>query len=226
MDSCAICGGSGFVAHDVLWPGLIAEWRLSPEEAAYINRQQGLCCAACGGNLRSIALAQAICQFWGVAPPLADMAKRGPPQTRILEINPAGTLTPVLSGFPQHRLVCFPEVDMQALPFADGAFDLVVHSDTLEHVEDPVRGLRECRRVLAQQGACIFTVPIVVGRLTGNRAGRPPSYHGQADLAAGDQLVHTEFGADAWTACVRAGFRRVAMAVERFPDAMAIVADF
>jgi len=226
MGSCAICGGSGLVSHDVLWPGLIAEWRLSPDEAAYINRQQGACCAACGGNLRSIALARAICQHWAAPPPLADVLKRGPPQTRILEINPAGTLTPLLSGFPQHRLVSFPEVDMRALPFADSAFDLVVHSDTLEHVKDPLLGLRECRRVLAPRGACIFTVPVVVGRLTADRAGRPPSYHGQPGLAAPDQLVHTEFGADAWTVCARAGFRRVAMAVERFPEAVAIIADF
>ena len=49
---------------------------------------------------------------------------------------------------------------------ASGTYDLVVHSDTLEHVPDPVRALQECRRVLRPLGACCFTVPIVVGRLT------------------------------------------------------------
>ena len=49
--------------------------------------------------------------------------------------------------------------DMQALPHADGAFDLVVHSDTLEHVPDPVRGLAECRRVLKPRGLLILETP-------------------------------------------------------------------
>src|SRR5208282_3830755 len=42
---------------------------------------------------------------------------------------------------------------------------LVIHSDTLEHVERPVRALEECRRVLAPGGRVCFTVPIIVGRL-------------------------------------------------------------
>ena len=40
----------------------------------------------------------------------------------------------------------FPAVDMHALPFHGKAFDLIIHSDTLEHVERPVRALEECRR--------------------------------------------------------------------------------
>ena len=38
---CAICGGNDFEDRAVLWPLLIAEWGLSLDEAAYIDRQQG-----------------------------------------------------------------------------------------------------------------------------------------------------------------------------------------
>jgi 2-polyprenyl-3-methyl-5-hydroxy-6-metoxy-1,4-benzoquinol methylase len=42
-----------------------------------------------------------------------------------------------------HQLVRYPEYDMTNLGFESGIFDLVIHSDTLEHVPNPERGL--CR---------------------------------------------------------------------------------
>jgi SAM-dependent methyltransferase len=112
---------------------------------------------------------------------------------------------------------------MQHLPHAEGTFDLVVHSDTLEHVPDPVRGLAECRRVLKDGGACVFTVPIVVGRLTRSRTGLPPSYHGDPDDGSG-YLVHTEFGADAWTWPLAAGFADCRIVSLEHPAAHALIA--
>jgi len=41
--------------------------------------------------------------------------------------------------------------------------DLIVHSDTLEHVDDPVAALTECRRIATPSGACCFTIPIIAG---------------------------------------------------------------
>jgi hypothetical protein len=38
---CPVCGGDRFVSESVLWPELIAQWELSPNEVAYINLQQG-----------------------------------------------------------------------------------------------------------------------------------------------------------------------------------------
>lgn len=55
---------------------------------------------------------------------------------------------------------------MRSLPFADASFDIVLHSDTLEHVGHPVLALHGCRRVLAPTGRLCFTAPIVVGRLS------------------------------------------------------------
>ncbi len=47
-----------------------------------------------------------------------------------------------------------------ALPFADGAFDMVVCSEMLEHVTAPASVLAELRRVCSPNGRVILTVPI------------------------------------------------------------------
>lgn len=87
---------------------------------------------------------------------------------------------------------------MQALPLEADSFDLILHSDTLEHVPQPLLALAECQRVLRPGGTLCFTIPIIVGRLSRSRAGLPPSYHGGSTTGAVDFMVHTEFGADAW----------------------------
>jgi ubiquinone/menaquinone biosynthesis C-methylase UbiE len=46
----------------------------------------------------------------------------------------------------------FAQADGQALPFADGAFDLVLSHAVIEHVADAPRYLRECARVLGKGG--------------------------------------------------------------------------
>jgi ubiquinone/menaquinone biosynthesis C-methylase UbiE len=118
----------------------------------------------------------------------------------------------------------YPTVDMLEMPFRDGSFDLVLHSDTLEHVPNPIRGLAECKRVLRAGGACCFTVPIVVGRLTRSRQELPPSYHGSPNARLADYIVHTEYGADAWRHAMEAGFAEVRLIQAEFPAALAIVA--
>jgi SAM-dependent methyltransferase len=47
----------------------------------------------------------------------------------------------------------------EPLPFADGAFDLAVVLDVLEHVADDGAALRELARVLAPGGRLLVTVP-------------------------------------------------------------------
>lgn len=46
--------------------------------------------------------------------------------------------------------------DAQALPFADGEFDVVSNMDFLEHVEDPQAIVKECARVLKPGGIFFF----------------------------------------------------------------------
>jgi SAM-dependent methyltransferase len=108
------------------------------------------------------------------------------------------------------------------MPYPDESFDLVVHSDTLEHVLDPFRALSECRRVLRPTGALCFTVPVIVGRLTRSCTGRPPSFHGTPTTESEDLRVQTEFGADMWTWPLRAGFAAVTITTTEYPAALAV----
>jgi SAM-dependent methyltransferase len=113
---------------------------------------------------------------------------------------------------------------MHALPFGAGVFDLVIHSETLEHVPNPVAALAECHRVLSPTGRLSFTIPIIVGRMTRDRVGLPESYHGDPNTPSDDYVVQSEFGADAWTYLFRAGFRHVAVNAVEYPAAHAITA--
>lgn len=222
---CQVCGSRTFEHGPVLWPELVSEWGLSEDEARYVDVQQGTRCAACGSNVRSNALAYAIMRWRGSDGPLSRFVReRAQRKLRVLEINEAGSLHSVLSQLPGLRLVSFPEYDMIDLPFEPGGFDLVVHSDTLEHVSDPVRALQECRRMLKPLGAVAFTVPIVVGRVSRGRDGLAPSYHGVPGQEDPAMRVHTEFGADAWTYVVRAGFASCELVTFHYPAGIAVVA--
>jgi SAM-dependent methyltransferase len=59
----------------------------------------------------------------------------------------------------EHPGVEFRRADAQALPFEDGAFDLVVSFETIEHVPDARRTLAEFRRVLADEGMLVISTP-------------------------------------------------------------------
>jgi hypothetical protein len=221
---CCCCGSTRPDYSKVLWDELIHEWRLSNYEAAYIERQQGLRCAVCCCNLRSMALAKAIMSCFGYGGLLKDFARGPAMQTlQILEVNEAGDLTQFLAQLPGHVLRCYPDIDMMAIPYTEASFDLVIHSDTLEHVPDPVRGLAECARVLKPGGYCAFTVPIVVDRLTVSREGLPASHHGSRERPA-DCLVYTEYGADAWKQVIQAGFQQCRLLALEYPAALALVA--
>lgn len=220
---CYCCGSSEFKYNEVLWKELIDEWRIGSYEIEYINKQQGLYCVKCNSNLRSMALALAIMKLYGYKGIFKDFIKeKEVNDLRILEINEAGSLTQFLSQLPGHTIKKYPEIDMMNIEFLDMSFDIIVHSDVLEHIKYPITGLSECLRVLKSGGFCAFTVPLIVDRLTINREGLPPSYHGCQDNKA-DFLVHTEYGSDAWKQVIQAGFQECRLFSVEYPCAQALV---
>lgn len=220
--ACAVCGHEAYAFTPVLWDDLVRAWGLSDEERWWVDRQQGQRCLGCGCNLRSIALARALTGVLGRPGVTLDAVLSDPPAAlRLLELNGAGGLSGRLTRLPGHTAAAYPEADLENLPYADGAFDLVVHSDTLEHVPDASRALRECRRVLAPGGVLVFTAPLLDARLTRDREGLEASYHGSRDTRRDDFLVRWEFGADLWAWPVRAGFDRVEAWPFAYPAAVA-----
>jgi SAM-dependent methyltransferase len=220
-----VCGSSKFAYQPVLWDQLVKEWQLAPEEIEYIDRQQGFRCVDCRSNLRSMALAFAVMRAFRFSGIFHEFVAW--PQIQhldVLEINEAGSLTPLLSRLPKHRLLSYPEIDMVDLGFPENSFDLVLHSDTIEHVERPVTALAECRRVLRSGGVLCFTAPIIVGRMTRERGGLPRCYHGSASSVSEDLLVRTEFGCDIWTHVIRAGFTACSIVALEYPAGLAICA--
>jgi len=78
-----------------------------------------------------------------------------PPGSTGIDINPRN-LALIRERLPQHHVV---EGDIEAMPFADGAFGTVLCTEVLEHVPDPAAALREFGRVLAPGGVLIGSVP-------------------------------------------------------------------
>lgn len=224
LEVCPACGAREFVSQSVLWPELIEEWQLSPAEADYVNLQQGLCCANCKNNLRAMTLAAAITSAFGFRGSLEEFFRNEAPIRNlvVIEINPAGNLTQFLRILPKHQLHCFPQFDMQRTNFTDESIDLLVHSDTLEHVPDSRMALQESWRVLKPGGHLFYTIPIVIGRLTKTRHGLPASYHGAPGMNRNDLAVQTEYGADFWCEIFEAGFRNVRLTSLMFPASVAI----
>ena len=225
MMVCTICGNDEFKQHSVLWSELMDEWPLSPEEACYIERQKGLTCNQCSANLRGVVLGAAIRTVLNTKLPLVEYVRTEAAQKiSVLDMN-GTSISSVFARLPNYIRADYPEVDMQAMPYTDGSFDLVVHSDTLEHVPNPTHALVECRRVLRAGGHLCYTVPIIVGRMTRNRTGLPPSYHGKSEDRRSDYLVHTEFGADAWCYPLEAGFSAIKLSTLLYPAAIVVTAE-
>lgn len=222
-----MCGGTTFEQQKVLWEELIADWQMTIDEVAYIDRQQGHTCIACQSNLRSRTLAAALLDHLGFPGNLQELCttSRQTRSLRLLELNEAGNLSSWLTHFRRHTLARYPEVDMQNLPYRSESWEIVLHSDVLEHVPNPLLGLRECHRVLVSGGVLIYTIPILYGRLSRTRQGLPTSYHGAPGKSQQDWMVQTEYGADFWLQPIEAGFKKVGLYTMDSPESLALVCE-
>ncbi len=104
--------------------------------------------------------------------------------------------------------------DVQALTYADASFDLVTHTEVLEHVADDARAFAEQFRVLRPDGRLLFSVPLHLGATLERarlRAGvvehlEAPSYHGDPFRAGAQILAFRDYGDDIAARVRAAGF--------------------
>lgn len=219
--ACIVCGGAtiGPIQH-IITDALAQTWRLSKSERHQFDQRESRFCPKCKSSTRTRALAKAIMKqipFAGVLTfaEWVEMARKH--HLRIAEINSCGCLHTYLHALPDlsyseytrknalikciRKIKGIPHEDIQSLTYKNNTFDLVIHSDVLEHVPNPHNALEECKRVLKPNGVCIFTIPIMMNRKTIQRAKMEdnkvtsllePSYHG-TDYSK-DYLVWWEFG--------------------------------
>jgi len=141
----------------------------------------------------------------------------------VAEINAAGNLHPFLARLPGlyyseygSTQINVRSEDLQRLSYSEASFDLVVHSDVLEHVPDVEQALAEIHRVLKPGGLHIFSVPVIWSQPFSRRRAEvcsgqlvhllPPSYHGTPEEGKHDFLVFHEFGRDFVETCKQIGF--------------------
>jgi GT2 family glycosyltransferase len=198
---CAVCGAdTRFVRNSWVLPRELA--RVAP--TGFADRESQFC-ASCGSSLRVRILADVLLEHYAdEARSIAGLVEEE--RFRLLdiaELNSIGRMHPLLAPLPRLTYAEYPEQDIQALTYADASFDLVLTSETLEHIPDFRRALAETRRVLRPGGRHVFTVPLDP-RLerTRSREGMPPVYHGHGGgpfalvTRRDDMLAYTDFGLD------------------------------
>lgn len=88
----------------------------------------------------------------------ADALLRRYPRSQVISLDLAYGMLQIARRRGRWRRRPLPvNADIEALPFADGSFDLVFSNLTLQWVEDIDRVFAELRRVLAPQGLLLFT---------------------------------------------------------------------
>lgn len=205
QEGCVHCGGRSFEQHPIISDELAEKWELSDLEKAYFDEREGHVCTNCHMSKRVRML------LWSL--------KRTLPRIdalHVLHLNQVNNLSGALSGAASLVETVFDSgvalgtqvrgltnQDFERLKLPDDQFNLVVHSETLEHVHDYEKAFREAWRVLEPGGYHAYTIPLLHNRSTRRRAVRdegtgetkhllPPSAHG----CGAEDLVVWEFGGD------------------------------
>lgn len=208
---CSVCGEeTRFVLNSWVMPSELArEW-----PAEFVEREGSLC-SRCGSSRRIRGLADVLLEHYGEgARSIRELVREERfGALRVAEVNSIGRMHPYLAELPGLVYSEYPDEDIQALSYPDASFDVVLTSDTLEHIPDFRRALSETRRVLRPGGRHVFTVPLDPRReSTRSRDGLPPQHHGRGAgpfalvTRKADMLAYTDFGRDVPELLREAGF--------------------
>jgi SAM-dependent methyltransferase len=239
---CNVCGSqTRFVFNRWVIPDDVAATFGGEQVALAYRRRESLFCRECGSSHRVRRFAAVLLEYYGdTASCFAELVQEpGFRALRVAEINgigSAGSMHAFLSQLPNlvyseylgadrrgEVINGIRNEDLHNLTYSDSSFDLVLTSDTLEHVPDLQQCVVETRRVLGSGGRHILTVPVTlwrercVQRARLNEAGAvqhltPAVYHGRGGgpfgliPAKGDYLAFTDIGADFEDIVAHAGF--------------------
>ncbi len=170
----------------------------------YLHRN--VLCPQCGSQIRHRLIAAALRHHPAGLRTRLDGA-------RVLHVSPEFCLDLVFRQ-PARQYIradwlprdCDVRQDITRMPFRDGAFDMLVNCDTLEHIADDRLAIEECRRVLAPGGVAILSVPQSDDR---DDTHDDPSIVSDADRASyyGQPDHVRNYGADFGDRVAAAGFR-------------------
>jgi SAM-dependent methyltransferase len=236
FERCVVCGRfAAMLYRRRVIPRRLEElWGLSPRLAEALARKESCDCASCGAKLRGRRLARALLSLYPVGDPpaparsLADWVEHAEVRSlRVAEINRIDGLHDQLRRLPgfatsDYQPGAAPGVavdgvrseDLTNLTYPDGCFDLLLTSETLEHVPDLDAALRQTRRVLIPGGRHLFTVPVLpetpatFARAIARPDGTVEDLAPRIAHPGGDwgYPVFTEFGRDLPELLRRAGF--------------------
>jgi SAM-dependent methyltransferase len=234
-ETCAVCGRFRPMLYRrrVIPEKLVELWGLSPRLARALARKESSDCASCGAKLRARRMAEVLLAIYPTGDPapfrsLADWVRTATARgLRIAEINRIEGLHDQLASLPGLGFSDYQpgassgamidgvrSEDLTRLTYADNSFDLVLTSESLEHVPDLGKAIPEIYRILAPGGRHVCTVPILPGvaktfsrtvlRPDGSLEDRAPRIcHPGGDVG---YPVFTELGADFPELVAAAGF--------------------
>ena len=81
------------------------------------------------------------------------------PEAKILGVDKNSGYLKKARNYVQADNVAYLKADITRLPLKDNAFDFIIASEILEHLEDDEKAIKEIYRVLSWEGKAIITVP-------------------------------------------------------------------
>lgn len=217
---CFACGESNQVWNfaNVINNELSSTWELDKTLRLAFDARESMFCPKCGCSFRLRLLAEAIADLYS-AKSLKDFVENHSSGLDVAEINSCGLLHQFLEDIPNLKYSEYgssnaevPSEDLENLSYKDASLDLILTSDTLEHVPNFTKAIKEIHRVLKPGGIHVFTIPTIWYRVTRKRAVLSssgvsnllePSYHGEGQP---DYLVFNEFGYDTINEVKELGF--------------------